>query len=245
VIRKPAIHKSVSRTRRARLLATAVLGTAVLAGTTGCGGPMQAGAAVVVDGTRVTDSQIQAQVAQVSALQARYGDPQPPAADSLAREQVNWVVLAGLYDKAAASLGVTPTAADLAQTRTGMVSDSRTQVLAQLKTFNGSDDEAVALSLMMGQQPADVAPQAVSTLVRLQADYVAVSKKLASKPGATQATLTTDRTALLATVAKKVDLAVSPRYGTFDPAHLAVTASTPTWIRSGAAATAPAPPAQG
>jgi hypothetical protein len=245
VIRKPVI-----RTRTARLLTTAVLGSAVLAGTPGCGGPMQAGAAVIVDGNRVTDGQIQTQVAQVSALQTKYGDPQPPAADALAREQVNWIVLAGAYDKAAASLGVTPSAEALAQTHAQMVTEARQQVKAQLSTFDGSDDEAIALSLMMGQSPIDVAPAGIPTMVRLQADYAAITKQLAAKPGATQTTVTSDWSALLASTAPHVDVTVSPRYGTYDVARLAaqtapLTTAPPSWIRGAATPATPAPPAQG
>jgi hypothetical protein len=233
------------RTARTRLLATAVLGGAVLAGATGCGSPMQAGAAVVVDGTRTTDAQIQAEVAQATALQAKYGDPSPTSATDLAREQVNWVVLTGLYDQAAAGLGVTPSAADVAQAKTVLVQDARQNIAGQLKAFNGSDDEAVSLNLMMSQQsPTNIAPSGVATLSRLEADYEAVSKALSAKPGVTAETLPTVRQTYLVEVAKKLHPKVSPRYGNFDAAKLGVSAATPAWIRKAPAAAA-APLVQG
>jgi hypothetical protein len=224
------------RTARARLLAAAVLGTAVLVGTTGCGGPMQAGAAVVVDGTRTSDTQIQNAVAQAAAVQTKYGDPAPTAADQLAREQVNWIVLADLYDKAAASLGVTPAAADVAQAKSVLVQDARQNVSGQIRNFDGSDDEAVSLNLMMSSQPTNIAPSGVATLARLQADYEAVSKALSARPGVTADTLPQVRQAYLVDIAKELNPKVSPRYGAFDTAKLGVAAATPAWIRTPPAA---------
>lgn len=85
-----------------RVLAAAVVGGAVLSG---CGGPVQAGSAVIIGDTAVPLSQVQSEVAAgVAALPP--GQNTPDGGVALARQIVSNDVTGALLDRQAAALGV-------------------------------------------------------------------------------------------------------------------------------------------
>jgi hypothetical protein len=227
------------RTTRARLLATAVLGTAVLAGTTGCGGPMQAGAAVVVDGSRTTDGQIQDRVAAVNQLAKQAGVTEPlllSPSPQLSRVQVNQVVEAAVWKRAAQDLGVPVADSDIAQLKKEMVASAR----QALPHFTGSDSEAIALADLTSGQPSGVAPAGVDTFIALDVyqqvvvEHEAAKLKVDPSSSSSAPALRADIFPILDKAAAELNVKISPRYGSWNAAQAAISPGSPEWIRAAA-----------
>jgi hypothetical protein len=241
---------TVIRSRTVRVAATAVLGLTATAALSGCGGPMQAGTAVIVNGHRTSDGQVQSQVAELVVLAQRNGVPDAVPNAGIAQAQVNVILQGAIWQQLVNDLGLTVTPQALAKVRVGMIQSAR----QSLTGFSGTDDQAIALGDAESQNPNDVAPTQVSVFVQTQADINAVVAAESPKLKITDLTDPASQQKLQAAVLPLLDIAagelkitVSPRYGTYDARQRGVVTALPAWIRQSAAsqpATQPQAPAQ-
>jgi hypothetical protein len=138
---------------------------------------------------------------------------------------------------------VTVTSQQETQTHTALVTVAR-QAMAGSK-FGGSDDEAIAVYELGQQNPTDVAPGGMATFVKLSTlinnvvNYELQKLHLSPTDPNSNAGLLNAINPLLAAAAPQVKAAVSPRYGTYDARQLSVIASSPDWIKTVSASTAP------
>jgi hypothetical protein len=233
----------VIRTRTLRLAATVVLGAAAMTTASGCGGPIKAGAAVVVDGERTTDGQIQSQVGEIVSLEKSYGGTDTAPNAALAQSQVTQLIDVAVWQRVAAGLGVPVTSQQETQTHTALVTAAR-QAMAGSK-FGGSDDEAIAVYELGQQNPTDVAPGGIATFVKLSTlinnvvNYELLKLHLSANDPNSNAALLNAINPLLEAAAQHVNATVSPRYGTYDARQLSVIASSPDWVKTVSASTAP------
>jgi hypothetical protein len=243
----------VNHARSVRLAAVIVLGGAVALATSACGGPMQAGAAAVVQGQRTTDATVQDQVASIVSLVEKNGLTQGDITDAqrsaLAKAQINLLVQQAVWQKVADDQGVSVTAADDAKEHITLVEQARAS-LAGAK-FTGSDNEAVALADAESQQNSSgVAPASVPVYSHIQALVTAVINAEATKLHVDpndQNSLTALQGAIMPMLSKaatEINVRISPRYGSFDPATRQIVAAQTSWIRPTKAQIAAAAAAQ-
>ena len=238
--------------RSVRLAAVIVLGGGVALATSACGGPMQAGAAAVVQGQRTTDATIQKQVASIVSL-VQHNNPQQVDINdaqraSLAKAQINLLVQQAVWQKVADDQGVTVTAAADAKEHGSLVEQARAALGGA--QFTGSDNEAVALADAESQSSSGLAPSTVPIYTHIQALVTAVIDQQAKKLGVNpedQNSLPALQRAILPMLSKaatQIDVKISPRYGSFDPATRQIVAAKTSWIRPTAAQIAAAQAAQ-
>jgi hypothetical protein len=239
--------------RSVRLAAVIVLGGAVALATSACGGPMQAGAAAVVQGQRTTDATVQDQVASIVSLvqknNLQQGDITDAQRAALAKAQINLLVQEAVWQKTADDQGVTVTPAADAKERNSLVEQARASLGGA--QFAGSDNEAVALADAESQQSSSgLAPSTVPVYTHIQALVTAViddqAKKLKVDPN-DQNSLPALQSAILPMLSKaagQINVKISPRYGSFDPASRQIVAAQTSWIRPTAAQIAAAAAAQ-
>jgi len=192
--------KLSSPTRRLLLTGAAMAVAAVAL--SGCGdAPLKSGAAVIVDARRTTIATLQGKVDAITAERARTGqDPVPSAEQS--RTQIQRIIVHRILERAAADHAVTVTETEI---------DDRIAALEQ--QFGGKDGFAVQVAA------ANIASGDLRTFIRDEL----LGKKLGETlvPGAqTDAELQQRQKALndlLIQTAKETDVAVNPRYGSFDP----------------------------
>lgn len=245
------------RSRTVRLAAIAVLGSAVLAGTTGCGGTREAGAAVVVGGDRVTDRQIQDRVAELQTFQAAHAADIAkiqqvavasgyPTAGDPSRAQVKDVVDEALWTKAAALDGVTVTAQNdgkVVQDMTAAIPKNLASVQIVLPPNLSS---TAMISIWVQGLGTDLVPSRVPAFVHVLALEQAVAAAEAAKIGPTTdpttftqpGALNTAVQQLLTRAAAQLSVKVSPRYATSvslvsQALGMELASSTPAWVRPG------------
>ncbi|NUR62605.1 MAG: hypothetical protein HOV87_28705 [Catenulispora sp.] len=226
--------------RSVRLAAVAVLGGAVALATSACGGPMQAGAAAVVQGQRTSDRDLQSDVAAYVRLAEANGVAEPGSTTdqeraSLANAQIGFLVQNALWQKVADDLGVKIGADADAELDSTLVQETRAAVGPQ---FHGSDNEAVALAFAKSQSANGLSPGLVPVFVHYQALIKAVIANQAAKLHV--AADTQDPTAapalqkaivpMLDKAAKEIDVKISPRYGAFDAGRRQLVAADTSWI---------------
>ena len=228
------------RTRNVRFAASLVLGAAVLAGTTGCGGPMQAGAAAVIQGERTTDAQVQTNVSQIVALAEKHGlatDATFTDAEraGLGRAQISLLVQQAVWQRAADDLHLTVTADQDAKVKASIVADARA---ALGPGFSGSDAEAVATQDFVNSQQGNavgLAPGSLNVLAHTEALYEVVvanqANKLGVSPGVQSPELQSALIALLGKAAQEINVKISPRYGTYDAALRRVKPAHDPWLK--------------
>ncbi|MEY9889656.1 hypothetical protein ABIA35_000304 [Catenulispora sp. MAP12-49] len=243
----------MNHARSVRLAAVIVLGGAVALATSACGGPMQAGAAAVVQGQRTTDATVQDQVASIVSLVEKNGLTQGDVTDAqrsaLAKAQINLLVQQAVWQKVADDQGITVTAAADAKEHTSLVEQARASLTGA--KFTGSDNEAVALADAESQQNSSgLAPSSVPVYTHIQALVTSVvdaeAAKLHVDPN-DQNSLTALQgaiTPMLSKAASEINVKISPRYGSFDPSTRQIVAAQTTWIRPTAAQIAAAAAAQ-
>ncbi|WP_194915708.1 hypothetical protein [Catenulispora rubra] len=238
--------------RSVRLAAVVVLGGAVALATSACGGPMQAGAAAVVQGQRTTDATVQDQVASIVSLvqhnSLQQGDITDAQRASLAKAQINLLVQQAVWQRVADDHGVAVTAAEDTKEHTTLVEQARSSLGAA--QFTGSDNEAVALADAESQSSTGLAPSTVPIYTHIQALITAVVGDTAGKLHVDpndQNSLPALQAAILPMLSKaatEVNVKISPRYGSFDPATRQIVAAKASWIRPTAAQLAAAAAAQ-
>ncbi|NUR57624.1 MAG: hypothetical protein HOV87_02790, partial [Catenulispora sp.] len=216
-------------------------GGAVALATTACGGPMQAGAAAVVQGQRTSDREVQSEVASYVTLAEANGGPAAGTVTdqeraALAKAQINFLVQRALWQKVADDLGLKVGPDADAKVSSDQVKKARSALGPQ---FHGSDDEAVAVAIAQSQNPNGLSPSLVPAYVHRQALIQAVIDDQAAKlkvapdtqdPAAASA-LEKAIIPLLDKAAKEVDIKISPRYGAFDSSQRALVAADTSWIR--------------
>ncbi|MEY9859846.1 hypothetical protein ABH935_005480 [Catenulispora sp. GAS73] len=238
--------------RSVRLAAVMVLGGAVALATSACGGPMQAGAAAVVQGQRTTDATVQDQVASIVSLvqhnNLQQGDITDAQRASLAKAQISLLVQQAVWQRVADDHGVTVTAADDAKEHASLVEQARASLGGA--QFTGSDDEAVALADAESQSSSGLAPSTVPIYTHVQSLVTAVIDDQAGKLHVNpndQNSLPALQAAILPMLSKaatEINVKISPRYGSFDPATRQIVAAQASWIRPTAAQIAAAAAAQ-
>ena len=238
--------------RSVRLAAVIVLGGAVALATSACGGPMQAGAAAVVQGQRTTDATVQDQVASIVSLvqhnNLQQGDITDAQRASLAKAQINLLVQQAVWQRVADDHGVVVSAADDAKEHTCLVEQARASLGGA--QFTGSDNEAVALADAESQSSSGLAPSTVPIYTHLQSLVTAVISDQAGKLHVDpndQNSLPALQAAILPMLSKaatEINVKISPRYGSFDPATRQIVAAQTSWIRPTAAQIAAAAAAQ-
>ncbi|NUR29110.1 MAG: hypothetical protein HOV83_25270, partial [Catenulispora sp.] len=219
--------------------AVVVLGGAVALATSACGGPMQAGAAAVVQGQRTSDRDVQSRSAAFVSLLVKNGAAQESDISdgtraAVAKAQVSQLVRTAVWQRAADDLGLAVGADADAKVRGELVGKARTELG---KNFHGSDDEAVALADAQTQNASALAPSGVPAFIHYQALYQAVingeAAKLHVSPDLTAQTgpqLQQGVVAALDKAAKEIDVKISPRYGDYDPDTRQVVAADTSWI---------------
>ncbi|MET9828596.1 SurA N-terminal domain-containing protein [Streptomyces sp. NPDC006385] len=201
------------RRRRTALLLSAAIAAAPLL--TACGNDAHPGAAAVVGGQRITVAQLENRVSEVRAAQraavpddAQYAQVIAKSG-SLPRDVLHTMVLDEVLHRAAQDAGVTVTRKELQRMRT----DLEQQV-----------GGAKALEAAWLQQYG-IPPQRLDENLRLQLEAQKLAEKLGTdtgKPAFWNA---------LTEAAKKLDIDLNPRYGTWDvQKNSRADAKTP-WVR--------------
>ena len=185
-----------------RLLAVGAAMAAAVVALSGCGDTqLKSGAAVIVDDQRTSIASLQGKVDAITAERARTGQD-PVAAAEQSRTQIQRIIVHRILERAAAAHGVTVSETEI---------DDRIAGLEQ--QFGGKEGFAVQVAA------ANIAPGDLRTFINDEL----VGKKLGETlvPGAqTDAELQQRQRALndlLIQEAKQTDVAVNPRYGSFDP----------------------------
>lgn len=177
---------------------TALLG-AVLLVTAGCGVIDRAGAAAVVDGERYTTSQL---AEDFRALDTALGDQDKPGTmDQVNRSIINIFIIDKLVTMASAETGVKVNAEAVASLRNNLVKEL------------GSEDKLFAFAATRG-----VPPRWIDSVLGNSIFATDLGAKLI---GGTDTQAQGDAANnYLVELAKRVDIEVSPRFGTWDAAKL-------------------------
>ncbi|WP_031509686.1 SurA N-terminal domain-containing protein [Streptomyces megasporus] len=182
---------------------------------TACGSDAHAGAAAVVDGERITVSQVQEKVRAVREAQRETGQGAQLIrnTEQLTRGTLHGMVFGRVLEKAAEDAGVKVTRRDVQLAR----EDAERQL-------GGAEQ----LEAMMLQQRA-AAPDEVDDMVRVQL----LLQKLGERLGADQRTPQGQeklRTAL-EEASRDMDVTVNPRYGTWDDEQITLADLKQPWIK--------------
>lgn len=185
----------IKQARHLTLLAAA-LGLAGVA-LTACG-PMEPGAAAVVGGTRITEEQVAADVAQILQAQDR---PADTADADLTSTTVSRLVTMELVRQAAAQAGITITQGDI-----------DTMLAAYLQQA-GSQEKLD--QIFIGQ---NIAPSQITDIVVLNLRAQALGQALL--PDGDAQAQGAEVFAQIGAFSTEIGTTVSPRYGSWDPANL-------------------------
>jgi hypothetical protein len=190
-------------TRPATLLVAALLG---VLGLTACD-PSQVGAAAVIGGDRVDIGTLQDQtrsyLAQVPSAQS--GDVQ--------RALLQRIIVSRVIDDAAEDAGVRVPDSQVAEQRRSLYASLRQQARSQ----DLSPRDFLVRQLASGQQPTVVAPGQVDRWIRDQLVVGQISQQAAQglDPASPEAVGAANQ--VLIRAARRLDVEVNPRYGTWDP----------------------------
>jgi len=202
------------RTSLSLSAAAAVLVAAPLL--TACGSDAHPGAAAVVDGERITVSQVQSKVRAVRDAQRATGegDQLVKNTEQLTRGTLSTLVFQRVLERAAEDAGVTVTRGDVQRAR----EDAE-------RSVGGADE----LRSMMLRQRA-VAPDEIDDAVRAQL----LVQRLAGKLGVDVQTPQGQQrmTEALAEASRELDVTVNPRYGTWDDRQITLAETEEPWIKN-------------
>ncbi|MBB5939171.1 SurA N-terminal domain-containing protein [Streptomyces zagrosensis] len=206
------------RTAKSRRSALTVSAVALLGATpflTGCGSDAHPGAAAVVDGDRITVSQLQSQVRDVRDAQRDSPQAQQLIEGSgrLSHDTLIRMIQAKVVERAAKSNGI---------------SVSRRDVQQEVKKAENQPGGAEGLRTVFLRQ--GIAPEQIEETIRVEL----VRIKLMEKLGEEQAM------AALRSTSERLGIDVNPRFGAWDSQQgLAVLVKDP-WIKAGEPAKRPA-----
>ncbi|MEV5428620.1 SurA N-terminal domain-containing protein [Streptomyces sp. NPDC052701] len=207
------------RRRRTALVLTAAIAAAAPL-LTACGNDAHPGAAAVVDGRRITVSQLEDRVDEVRAAQraAVRDDTQyqqvVARTGTLTRDTLHTMVLDRVLHRAARDAGVTVTPKEIQQMRSGLEEQA---------------GGAKALETTWLQQYG-IPPQRLQENLRLQLE----AQKLAEKLGTD--TSRPEFWKALSEASRKLDIDLNPRYGTWDVRKSSRVDGRTPWVRDVTAA---------
>lgn len=188
-------------TRKTRVTVV-VAGLVVLAGLTGCSSD-RVGTAAVIEGRTISVDDLQARTQEHLAVVpgGNAGDAQ--------RALLQRMIVSAAIDNAARDAGV--------RVRAGQVAAERAAVL---ESVGGRKD--LIRTLAQSQQPTVLSPGDIDRWIKDRLLFRAIAEGIAGGPLApdapeTQQAITAANDALRA-AGKQIDVEVSPRYGTWDPA---------------------------
>ncbi|HVE28060.1 MAG TPA: SurA N-terminal domain-containing protein [Sporichthya sp.] len=182
--------------RTAARVALPVAVVLALGGLSGCR-TSQLGAAAIVDGQRITVSEVQATLEDVSDQRRRLG-MDPELGPEAARVEVERRVLDLVFERAAVDLGIVVTAADVAATRAA--EERSDEEIAQLAAQN------------------NVSVDALDDLYRRFTIERRITDQIDKQfPGADEKKLNDEFSDRLVRTAREMEIRINPRYGTFDP----------------------------
>lgn len=186
---------------------------------TACGSDAHPGAAAVVDGKRITVSQVQAKVADVREAQRRtpQGAQLISATGRLSLATLNEMIFGRVLQRAAEEAGVTVTRHDVQKGR----------ALAQERAGGAARLEAAWL-----QQ--GIAPQDIDATVRNQLLLDGLARHLGADRGSPQGQR--KLAAALSKTSRAMGIDVNPRFGTWDPEQVVLAEAKDPWIRPAAGA---------
>lgn len=211
------MNRNRTRRRLMALVPVAALGVLAL---TACD-PRQAGSAAVISKTRVTESQVDADAKAVIAQLEKDG-AQVPSTDQLLKAQVEFRVDARLVEIAAQRQGIRIT---------------QGQVDELIATSGG---RAALEKQLAAQQNLWLPPGQLDALAREFLAQQQLGPRLA--PGKTTDEQTQAVNDYITGLAQEVGVAVSPRYGTFDPKTLQIGSQPDDLsVPAGGASAAPSP----
>lgn len=173
---------------------------AALAALSGCG-PTQLGAAAIVEDDRITVSEVQGALKAVRDLQQRYDLPVDGAATA-ARNEVRRRIVAMVFEQAAADLGLSVSAGEIAE----LYSEERSQF----------DDETAYLRALAER---NLTPGALDREYRQALLAQKIGEQLERRSGGQMSDeeLQTELGKRLVDTAGAMEIRVNPRYGRFDP----------------------------
>ncbi|MCS0637860.1 SurA N-terminal domain-containing protein [Streptomyces sp. LP05-1] len=179
-----------------------------------CGGGAHPGAAAVVGGDRIEVAALQAQVKEVRTAQQAAPEAEQliQATGDLNREKLNVMIFDRVVQRVADDHGITASRKEIQQTRKAAAGQS------------GGEEQLAAMLL----QQQGVAPGQIDAVVRRNV----LMDKIAAKLGAGntpegQRKLTETFTA----AARKLNIDVNPRYGTWDQQRIQLGAYRAPWIK--------------
>lgn len=177
---------------------TAALAVAVVAaGLTGCSVQERLGSAAVVDGHRITTSELQDATNGYLRLV-------PDADKSNAQLRIlERMILSRVIDAEARTVGVHATPGEVAKERDDL-----------LRSVGGR--KGLVRQLAAGQSPVVLAPSYVDRWFRDRVLYLKIAKKLGGGAANTQQAAQRTTQQLIAT-GRSMDIEVNPRYGTWNP----------------------------
>lgn len=204
------------KSRRTALSVTATALLAVSPILTACGSAPHPGAAAVVDGKRITVSQLQAEVEGVRQAQRESPQASQLIADTarLNRATLNGMIFDRVLDRAAKDAGVTVTATDIRQART------------ELEIQAGG---AARLHQILLNQYA-IGPGQVETTVRNQVSMGKLAQALGAErnsPEGQQKII-----AALSQASEEMGIDVNPRFGTWNSEKVLLDNVKEPWLRA-------------
>ncbi|MFD5736945.1 SurA N-terminal domain-containing protein [Streptomyces sioyaensis] len=178
-----------------------------------CGGAAHPGAAAIVDGKRITVSQLQAKVKDVRAAQAEspQGSELVMNTGRLSLATLNGMIFDEVLARSAKDAGVTVSRADVQRWR----SDAERQA--------GGAERLQAMWLQQG-----IAPDEIDTMVRNQLLLDGVAKHLGADRGKPQGQQKLARA--LAKTSRSMGIDVNPRFGKWDDQQVILGETKEPWI---------------
>ncbi|QTZ92347.1 SurA N-terminal domain-containing protein [Streptomyces auratus] len=178
-----------------------------------CGGAAHPGAAAIVDGKRITVSQLQAKVKDVRAAQAEspQGSELVMNTGRLSLATLNGMIFDEVLARSAKNAGVTVSRADVQRWR----SDAERQA--------GGAERLQAMWLQQG-----IAPDEIDTMVRNQLLLDGVAKHLGADRGKPQGQQKLARA--LAKTSRSMGIDVNPRFGKWDDQQVILGETKEPWI---------------
>ncbi|MCF3178195.1 SurA N-terminal domain-containing protein [Streptomyces sioyaensis] len=178
-----------------------------------CGGAAHPGAAAIVDGKRITVSQLQAKVKDVRAAQAE--DPQGSQlvmnTGRLSLATLNGMIFDEVLARSAKDAGVTVSRADVQRWR------------AEAERQAGGAERLQAMWLQQG-----IAPDEIDTMVRNQLLLDGVAQHLGADRGKPQGQQKLARA--LAKTSRSMGIDVNPRFGKWDDRQVILGETKEPWI---------------
>lgn len=217
---RPSCPARVALAAAGATLATLALGACT---------PSLLGSAAVVEGQRIPISEVEGAIIEVRDLQVRYGGPDE-LGPRAAHDEVHRRVIEVVFARAARELGVTVTDGEVAERE------------AQERTKAGSEDAYIQGLALQNGVSVDQIPNLLRRAILTEKMLAKVIADAGGNIG--QAEAGQKLTELLVDTAKKMQIRVNPRYGTFDAERGQIVPAQPDYFRPPSEAVpAPPPPA--